>query len=220
MQETTLHSALKDIYAIPGACKEVLVDGFYIDVVQGDLLIEIQTRNFTAIRTKLIALVERHPVRLVHPIAQEKWIVRLPAEGGRSLSRRKSPRRGRLEHIFVELVRIPDLLNHPNFSLEVLLIREEEIRRDDGKGSWRRKGVSITDRRLLDVIDRSLYTSPNDLRNLLPPELEQPFTTRQLAEKLAIPRNLATRMCYCLRSMSILRVAGKQNHFYLYALSE
>jgi hypothetical protein len=76
MQETKLHSALKDYYSIPGAAQEVLVDGFWIDVVQDDLLIEIQTRNFAAIRNKLIALVEKHPVRLVHPIAQEKWIVR------------------------------------------------------------------------------------------------------------------------------------------------
>lgn len=220
MQETSLHSALKDHYAIPGAFKESLVDGFYIDVVQGDLLIEIQTRNFSAIRAKLNLLVERHPVRLVHPIAQEKWIVRLPAEGNAPFTRRKSPRRGRLEHIFIELVRIPELLKHPNFSLEVLLIREEEIRRNDGRGSWRRNGVSIADRRLLEVIDQRLFTSPTDLRTLLPPELEQPFTTRQLAEKLSIPRNLATRMSYCLRSMGIFRVTGKQNHFYLYTLSE
>jgi len=220
MQETSLHSALKDFYAIPGAAKEAFVDGFYIDIVQGDLLIEIQTRNFAAIRSKLNALIERHPVRLVHPIAKEKWIVRLPAQGETPLSRRKSPRRGRLEHVFVELVRIPDLLKHPNFSLEVLLISEEEIRRNDGKGSWRRNGVSIADRRLLEVIDQRLFTSPSDLRKLLPPNLEQPFTTRQLAEKLAIPRNLATRMSYCMRSMGVIKVAGKQNHFYLYTLSE
>jgi hypothetical protein len=140
--------------------------------------------------------------------------------GETQLSRRKSPRRGRLEHIFVELVRIPDLLKHPNFSLEVLLIREEEIRRVDGKGSWRRNGVSIANRRLLEVVGRQLFTSPSDLRILLPPDLELPFTNHHLAGKLAIPRNLATRMTYCLRAMGILKIAGKHNHSYLYTLSE
>lgn len=220
MQETSLHSALKDFYTVPGATQEALVDGYWIDVVQGDLLIEVQTRNFSAIRNKLKALVKSHSVRLVYPIAQEKWIIRLPAEGETPLFRRKSPRRGRLEHLFIELVRIPDLLNHSNFSLEVLLIREEEIRRADGKGSWRRNGVSIADRRLLDVVDRRLFITPLDLRELLPANLELPFTNQELADVLAIPRSLATRMSYCLRIMGVLQIVGKSNRSHLYTISE
>jgi hypothetical protein len=220
MQETALHAALKAYYAAPGASQEVLVDGYWIDVVDGDLLIEIQTRNFSAIRSKLIALLEHHPVRLVHPIAQEKWIVRFPAVGDIRLSRRKSPRRGRLEHIFYELVRIPELLAHPNLSLDVVITREEEIRRLNGKGSWRRKGASIENRRLIDVVTHHLITTPSDLRFLIPADLEMPFTNHQLAAKLAIPRNLATRMSYCLRAMGLLAVVGKHNRSYLLTILE
>lgn len=220
MQESELHAALKDYYAPSGASQEVLVEGFWIDIVDGNLLIEIQTRNFTAIRNKLATLLEHHPVRLVHPIAQEKWIVRLPAEGDTPLSRRRSPRRGRLEHIFYELVRIPELLVHPNFSLDVLITREVEIRRADGKGSWRRNGVSIANRQLLGVIEHHLFTTPPDLRFLIPTDLVMPFTNRQLAEKLLIPLNLATRMSYCLRAMNLLAVVGKHNRSYLYTITE
>ena len=220
MQQTALHSALKDSYVKQGAAEEVLVDGYWIDVVQGDLLIEIQTRNFSAIRNKLRDLVERHSVRLVHPIALEKWIVRLPVEGQTQPSRRKSPRRGRLEHVFTELVRLPDLMEHPNFSLEVLLIREEEIRIADGKGSWRRDGVSIINRRLLEIVERRLFSDPSDLRRLLPEDLDLPFTNRHLAQKLTISPRLATRMSYCLRTMHILKVAGKQKRSYLYTYRE
>ena len=220
MQQTALHSALKASYVKQGAAEEVLVDGYWIDVVQGDLLIEIQTRNFSAIRNKLRDLVERHSVRLVHPIALEKWIVRLPVERQIQPSRRKSPRRGRLEHVFTELVRIPDLMEHPNFSLEVLLIREEEIRIADGKGSWRRDGVSIINRRLLEIVERRLFSDPSDLRRLLPEDLDLPFTNRHLAQKLAISPRLAARMSYCLRTMHILDVAGKLNKSYLYTLRE
>lgn len=220
MQETALHAALKNYYASPGAAQEVLVDGYWIDVVDGDLLIEIQTRNFTAIRGKLAALLEQHTVRLVHPIAQEKWIVRLPAEGDTPISRRRSPRRGRLEHIFYELVRIPELLAHPNFSLDVLLTREEEIRRLDGKGSWRRNGASIENRRLIDVITPFHFTTPTDLCFVIPADLEMPFTNRQLAAKLAIPRNLAARMSYCLKAMGLLAVVGKHNRSNLYSTLE
>jgi hypothetical protein len=209
-----------ELYIKRGAAEEVLVDGYWIDIVEDHLLIEIQTRNFSAIQKKLRDLVERHSVRLVHPIAVEKWIVRLPANGETQPSRRKSPRHGRIEHVFTELVRIPDLMEHPNFSLEVLLIREEEIRLADGKGSWRRAGVSIINRRLLEIVERRLFTDPSDLRELLPKDLELPFTNRQIALKLSITPRLATRMSYCLRSMHELKVTGKQNRSYLYTFVE
>jgi hypothetical protein len=220
MQESSLHAALKNFYAIPGASQEVMVDGYWIDIVHDNVLIEIQTRNFAAIRDKLHKLIERHPVRLVHPIALEKWIIRLPAEGTIPLFRRKSPRKGRLEHIFTELVSIPELLKHPNFSLDVLMIQEEEIRRADGKGSWHRNGVSIADRRLLQIVDRHSFVLPTDLYALLPEDLMAPFTNRQLAEKLAISPRLASRMSYCLRELDLLKVIGKHNRSYLYTILE
>ena len=91
------------------------------------------------------------------PIAKEKWIVRLVAKGITRLGRRKSPKKGHLFQIFGELVSIPNLIRNRNFSLEVLLIMEEEIRRDDGQGSRRRKEWSIANRRFLDVVSRHMF---------------------------------------------------------------
>lgn len=218
--ESSLHAALKDLYTSePGSTQETLVDGYWIDVVQDGLLIEIQTRNFTYLKPKLNDLLRRHTVRLVHPIAQEKWIVSLPAEGDQPISRRKSPRRGRVEHLFTEMVRLPDLLAHPNFSLEIVFIREEELRRNDGHGSWRRGGVSIADRRLLSVVDRRLFQNPADLRGLLPSHLPQPFTNLELAKELKIPARLASRMSYCLRAANVIQTIGKQQRRLLYTLT-
>ena len=52
----------------------------------------------------------------------------------------KSPKRGTLEDLFEELVSFPRLLLSPHFSLEVLLILEEETRFHDKSRSWRRRG--------------------------------------------------------------------------------
>ena len=46
LNEKPLHASLKQWYARPGDRFEVAVDGFVIDIVRDDLLIEIQTRNF------------------------------------------------------------------------------------------------------------------------------------------------------------------------------
>lgn len=216
LQESSLHADLKTWYARPGDRMEVPVDGYVVDIVRDGLLIEIQTRNFSTLKAKLRRLVERHPVRLVYPIAQEKWIIRLAADGKDALSRRKSPRRAVLEHLFLELVRIPELASHPNFSFEVLFTKEEELWRNDGQGSWRRKGWSIADRRLVEVVQSILLNGPEDFRALLPATLPQPFTSRELAKAIGQPAYLARKMAYCLRKMEVIETTGKRERAWLY----
>ena len=189
LQERSLHAKIKELYNTPDSEFEVTVDGFVIDVVRGNLLIEIQTRKFSAIKEKLLKLMKNHPVRLVHPIAQEKWVIR-QSEDGEVIGRRKSPKKMGLLHIFEELVSIPTFIIHSNFEIEVLLIKEEEIRVNDGMGSWRRKGWSSIDRDLVDILDRKLFTMPNDFLGLIPDTIEEPFTTKTLSETLESPRHL------------------------------
>jgi hypothetical protein len=116
LNEKELHASLKKWYARPGDRLEVPVDGFVIDIVRDDLLIEIQTRNFASIKSKLNNLARCHRVRLIYPIVQEKWIVRSPTRSGKGAIRRKSPKKGRMEDLFWELVSIPQLLLNPNFA--------------------------------------------------------------------------------------------------------
>jgi hypothetical protein len=217
LNEGSLHAALKEWYAQPGDRFEVSVGGFVVDIVRGDLLIEIQTGNFSSIKRKMRALVQDHPVRLVYPIAREKWIVRLAKDGsGDVLGRRKSPKRGAIEHLFEELVRLPKLLANPNLALEVLFTQEEEIRCYDGKRAWRRRGWVIQERRLLDVVDRRLFETPPDLASLIPSNLAEPWTTADLAAATGQPRWLARKMAYCLRKMGAVEAVGKQGNAILY----
>jgi hypothetical protein len=217
LQEKSLHAALKKWYARPGDQLEVPVEGYLVDIVRGNQLIEIQTRNFSALKGKLISLLDTFPVRLVHPIAMEKWILRQSTEEFGKVERRRSPKHGRLDHLFLELVRFPQLMSHPNFTLEVLFTHEEEVRVDDGRGAWRRRGWSISDRRLIEVVDRVILEQPVDFAHLIPDELEQPFTTRELARVRRIPPYLAGKMAYCLREMGLVEVVGKRRRAYLYS---
>lgn len=214
--EGPLHAALKAWYAQPGDALEVPVDGFIIDIVRGDVLIEIQTRGFTVLKDKLTALTRAHPVRLVYPIAREKWIVKLADDGKKQVSRRRSPKRGVVEQIFDELVSIPHLLAQPNFTLEVVFIHEEETRRHDARRGWRRKGWVTHERRLIEVVGQHYFSSPEDLRALLPASLVEPFTASDLAR--LIPGNLrrAQKMIYCLRAMGLILQTGKRGRAILY----
>lgn len=220
MQENSLHLALKQYFAGETGQIEVCIDGYFVDVVQDNLLIEVQTRSFSSIKAKLAVLMQTHKVLLVHPIPLIKWIVQQSGDGSEQLYRRKSPRKGRLEHLFNELVRFPDYMNHPHFSICLVLTHEEEIRRQDGRGSWRRKGASISDRNLLKIDSTHMFSSPVDFLPFLPVDLEQPFTNRQLAEAGKMQINLARKMSYCLRLMGLIEVTGKQQREMLYKLSQ
>jgi hypothetical protein len=195
---------------------EVEVDGYVIDVVRNGVLIEVQTKNFSKIKSKLLALFKNHPVRLVYPIPYVKWIIRQSPDGMIELGRRRSPKQMNFADIFDELIRFPNYIAHNNFSLEVILIEEEEIRRKDGKGSWRRRGWSIVDRKLVEVIDRRLYESPSDFLHFIPDMLEKPFRNSDLMEALRISRRIAQRMTYCLRKMDAINVVGKKGNAILY----
>jgi hypothetical protein len=213
MQESSLHSDLKKIYAVDGDQQEAWVDGYLVDILHGDQVIEIQTRNFFALKQKIKNLLENHPVRLVHPIAREKWITRT---GAGIETRRRSPRRGRPEDLFYELVSLAHLVNQPGFTLEIVMARIEEIRVNDGRGSWRRRGWSIHDRKLDEIIERYIFTTPGDYLRFLPGDLPSPFSVRQVVEHSNLPPRLASKMVYCLRQMGLVQAIGKQGRAWQY----
>jgi len=216
LNQRSLHSAIREWYALPGDRFEAKVGGFIVDIVRRDLLIEVQTANLAAISRKLAALVAEHKVLLVFPIPVEKHIIRVTKRRRKVLSRRRSPKRGTLIDVFDELVRIPHLLSHENFALEVLMTREEEIRCDDGKGSWRRKGVSITDRTLVKVVDRVLFRNKWDFLKFVPAALNQPFTNKALAGAASIPLHMAQKVTYCLKKAGVISEVGKEGRALLF----
>ena len=193
-RESSLHSSIKKWYFLEGDRLEAKVDDFIVDIVRGDLLIEIQTANFSAIKPKLRRLLKNHKVRLVHPIPKKKWIVHKSMPNGEITGRRISPKRGSLYDLFSELIRISDLFPKGNLSIEVLMIELEEIWRNDGRGSWRRKGASIEDRKLIGIYESVMFEDKTDFLRVMPEHLPNPFSNRDLAENLRIPISQTRKM--------------------------
>jgi hypothetical protein len=219
LREKPLHAALKAWYAGEGDEIEVPVDGFVIDIVRGGLLIEIQTRSFSSIKRKLTALLETHQVRLVHPIAVEKWIIKPSTDGG-AATRRKSPRKGSPNDLFAELVSFPSLVAHPRLSIDVVLIQADEVWRYDGSRGWRRRGWVVEERRLVDVLDVFSIDSPKDLVDLLPADLPHEFTTTDLSAAMGSTRRLAQQAAYCLRHAGVAEIVDKRGNTIVYTLAD
>ena len=179
MNESNLHSALKKLYTNAAEEHELCINGFIVDIVRDGSIIEIQTGSFSKINKKLTALLPDYRVKLVYPIAYEKTLIVYDHKKENILYRRRSPKKGQLLDIMDELVYIPKHIVHPNFCLEVLLTIEEEIRSADGKGSWRRRGISIIDRKLVDIVKRIELSDVSDFKKLLPAHLPQPTSWQE-----------------------------------------
>jgi hypothetical protein len=219
LNEFSLHADLIAALAKPGDQLEAEIEGYYADILRGDQIIEVQTRNLGSLRKKIAAFSPHYQVTIVHPVAQTKWIVRKNVEGA-VVSRRKSPKHGRVEEIFTELVRAWGLLDPPTVSLQVPIIDAEEVWLDDGQGSWRRKHWSISERHLLEVHFSETFTTGKDFLKLLPQSLPEPFTNKQLSAELGIRAGLAGKITYTLRKMHILEFVGKTGNQHLFTIKK
>jgi len=216
LNEQPLHASLKKWYAGDTGRVEVLIDDFVVDVFKGNTIIEIQTGNFSSIKSKIRKLTANYDLKLVYPIAAEKWLLKYPDGESGEPTKRKSPKKGSRHEIFAELVSFPDLLCSERFSLEIAMIVEQEVRVYTGEKPWRQHGWVTVERQLLDVLKTHMFNKPNDLADLLPEELPDQFTTRDISHQGKIPRWLAQKMAYCLRGMGVIEQIGKKGRFNLY----
>lgn len=216
LREGPLHAALKDALARPGDRAEVPVGRYVIDLVRADgELVEIQTGGFGGLVAKLDALLDAHRMRIVHPVAAVRRIVRVDADG-EVLSVRRSPRRAGVADVFDGLVTFPSLLAHPHLTIEVLRIAEDHVRAPEPV-RVRRRTRDPGERRLTEILEHVELREPADLLAALPPLPEEPFTTAELATLLGARRVLAQRAAYCLRHLGLIEPAGMRGRAPLHA---
>jgi hypothetical protein len=217
LREGPLHAALKTWLARPGDAFEVRVDGYVIDVVRADgELVEVQTGGFSPLRAKLDALLDRHRIRIVHPVPAQRRIVRVD-EDGEVLSARPSPKKPDAAVIFEGLVSFPTLLSHPNLVVEVLLCREDHVRKPApvrGRRYLRDPG----ERRLTEVLERIELAGPADAAALIP-RFDEPFTTKELAKAMRVPLPLAQKTAACLRALEVFEPAGMRGRAPLHTVN-
>ena len=218
--EGWLHSSLKRLYGTPDARYEVKIDGFVVDIAQNGMLVEIQTGSFYRLRRKLSCLLDNYRIKVVYPLPVEKTIVVLDRDKKRVLYRRRSPKKQSEIDLVDQIMYILPHLHNPRFSLEVLLTREEEVRSDDGQGSWRRGGKSILGRRLLEITGTRRFMRPLDYGKLLPADLPSLFTNRDLSQHMGISRSKATKLTYCLKHLGLLEVSHKEGHSFVFVLND
>jgi hypothetical protein len=218
-KESSLHRALKFRYTGPEGKRETPVGGYVCDgTTEEGEIIEVQTGSFGALREKVKNLAKTGRVRIVHPVAVQKYI-ELYDSNGRLIRRRKSPGKSGAWHLFKALLYAPDLPLLPNLTIEIALVDVLERRKDDGKGSWRRKGVSIVDKLLAGWRESIVLSGLSDYYRFVPFGKAEEFTVKDLAGKAGINTTLARKCLYVLSKLELVKRTGKQGNAIVYRIN-
>ena len=215
-RESSLHRALKFAYA--GRRTEREAAGFVADGISAEgEFIEVQTGSFAPLKHKVPELVKLGRLRIVYPVVIAKYIEVYSSNGKREY-RRKSPRRGNPWDLFNALVYAPELPLTRGLAVELVLLDASEQRIRDGKGSWRRKGLSIKDHQLLAVHERICLEKLADYLRFVPFTRAEFFTSASLGEKAGIRRELAQKTLYVLLRLGIIEKTGKERNALVYRI--
>jgi hypothetical protein len=215
-KESGLHRALKFRYAGEGGTERSL-EGYICDGIneKGEI-IEVQTGSFGPLREKIKVFSALGKIRIIHPIAVVKFIELLD-KTGKTLRKRKSPRRGTEWDLFNHLLYAPELPLVPGLVIELALVDVLERRMDDGKGSWRRKGARILGRELAAWHSALPLERPADYLRFVPFGKNEEFTRKDLAEKAGISHIQAGKTLYVLAKMRLINRTGKKGRSFLYS---
>jgi hypothetical protein len=217
-RESSLHRSLKTRYAGPGGQTEEPVGAYVCDAVSGSgEIIEIRTGSFGPLKRKIQDLRLHGPVRIIHPVIIHKTIELRETDGAR-VRVRKSPRRGSEWDLFKALLYAPLLPLTDGLTIELAMVDVLEKRIRDGRGSWRRKGVSIVDRELSAWLRAVPLSGKRDYRAFVPFPPGKEFTVRNLAEKARIPKALAGKSLYVLAKIGVVERVRKAGNAWVYRL--
>ena len=218
--ETSLHRDLKFSYAGKKGKTEAEVAGFVADGISAaGEFIEVQTGSFGPLKKKVRELAAYGRVRIIYPVIITKYIEVFNTKG-RCLYRRKSPRRGSSWDLFNVLIYAPDLPLIPGVVIELALVDAAEQRVQDGKGSWRRRGMSIRDRRMIAWHERIILKKPADYLCFVPFTKKEHFTSALLGEQAGVRTALARKALYVLNKLGIVERTGKQGNSLVYRIKK
>ena len=215
LSEKPVHAAVKYTVEPNDSYHEVRIGSYVADVVTERGIIEVQTCNFSGLKKKLAFFLEQGPVTVIHPIALTKWICWVDEESGEVSPPKRSSKRGKPLDGFYELLRIRELLGHPNLTVEFWMLELTEYRFLNGYGKQRKIRASRYQQIPMDLTEIVRCHEGRDYLALMP-ELPEHFTTKELMKAAGRTEAWARRTLYTLEQAGLLRRCGKEKKAILY----
>lgn len=221
LKEKTIHATIKYFFEPRDEYHEQKVHGYVADIRNETGIIEIQTRNFRALRNKLAVFLENEQVTVVYPIPYKKWILWINEETGEVTNRRKSPKNGSVFDAFYELYQIKEYLTHPNLAICLLFIDMEEYRLLNGWSNDKKRGSTRYDRIPIQWIKEVWLKEQKDYMKFLQEvELPTTFTVKDFISHSKMSKRSVSCGIQILKETNLIVQTGKKGRAYLYKVRE
>ena len=152
---------------------------------------------------------------VVVPVVETKWLLMMDPETGELKERRKSPKRGRAAAILPDLAYLKPLLKDPNLSFLLVRLEGEELRKPS-HSRWR--PVTPLEFAPTRFLGTERLQTAEDYAALLPPDLMNEFTARELAKALGLPAGQGSAAANVLAFMGAIRQTGTKGRAFLYEI--
>lgn len=217
LKEKTLHASLKNYLQPDQAKQEVKCCGYVADILDGNRITEVQTRNFYAMKDKLRCFLDNgNDVTVVYPVTRVKWLIWIDQTSGDMTKKRKSPKTGVPQEIFYELYSLRELLPHERLHFRICMVDAEEYRNLNGWSRDKKRGSTRAERIPIAIDSWISLDTPEDFSGMLPDTLKDPFEAKELAAVCRISRTLAARGLSVLLKLGVIERTGKRGRAYLY----
>lgn len=215
--EKTLHAVLKHMIEPDMACHEVKLGRYTADVLNERGVFEVQTRNLHKLKPKLTALLPYYPVTVVVPVIETKWLLTMDPETGELTHRRRSPKRGKPAALLPDLAYLKPLLKDPGLTFLLARLEGEELRK---RTPDRRRPVTPLEFAPTRFLGTVRLKTAADYAALLPPDLPETFTARELAKALGLPAGQSSAAANVLSFMGAIVQTGLRKNAYLYTVAK
>lgn len=218
LSEKTLHKVVKNYLEPNLDFQEIKIGSYYADIFKDNKIIEIQTRQFNTLRSKLDFFLKDYDVSICYPTFSKKTINWINPDNFIIEDIRKSPKKGSIYDAFKELYKIKFLLNNPKLKLKILLIDLEEFRllngwsKDKKKGSYRYDQIPVELVEEVDILER------RDYLKFIPDSLNKEFTSKDYSKATKLTLRRAQTALNVLRYLEIIEIVGKESKSNVYSI--
>ena len=217
LSEKTLHKTIKNLYESNQDYQEVKIDGYYVDILKDNNIIEVQTKQFDKLRNKLSYLLDHYDynINVIYPIFNNKVIYYIYDNKIISLPK-KSPKKLKYPEVFYEIYKIKNLLSNEKLVITLLVLDIQEYRIKTNN----RKKYVLYDRVPIKLIEEVRLTKKDNYISLLPKNSGEVFTVKDVCELTKGDNKYVSKMINVLKYLGIIEMIGKEGKKYLYKVKK
>lgn len=210
-KERSLHQYLKYYFCNDAIYHEQRLNGYIVDIFKDGKITEIQTSSFNAMREKLEILLKNYEINIIYPIITERTLYNFD-ETGVLLNVRKSPKKEHPLKIGKELYKISNLLNHPNLSFTIVLLKVYE-ERIPFVNRYKQKKTTRINQIPYELIE-TIELNKQSLSKLIP--FEEEFDSGIFKKKTKLSPRDSSSTLLALRKLDVIKIKRIEGKKYIY----